>query len=622
VIKISKAETTEASIQYACREFCDAFYKDYGYRNMMIVEKSSTQEKGTFLSLLKSNLLLVALVTICLVFILRLWDWSPHIPLVLGGDSNFQLVMISNLIRHGSVWVNNEMGAPSTFNIYDFPPAGDFIHIQYLHLLALVTRNAALTQTLFFFTTFLTTAIASNISARRLNVSSYNAIVVSMLFSFLPYHFMRNVQHLFLSSYFVLPLIPYVILEIVKPNQNQSRRMHFFKLAVLGCLAGGTGIYYTIFSLSIVAIVVAVMMIREKKPLEVLTRFSIYVGSSLLLVALSVLPSFFYFSKNGSQSVRRTFGEVEFYGLKIANLFRPIFGHRLHLLDKFTNNFGPSPINGEATEMLGLIGSVSLVLVLVTILGNVLGVRRQGDVVERNVEGTLVSGIVLVAIFISTVGSINSILFVFGLQQIRVWGRISPLIAFCSFVFAASFLQKTKYFSQKLSTWTRLGLLTAVLCIGLFDQTSDRYIPNYVDAKTTWANEEVFTRAADNSFAPKSMIYQYPDVLFPENGPIVQMQDYAQAFPYIHGSNLMWSYGRIKTRSDEFHLTVRNLVGLELLTYLKQSGFAGVHISRDGIEDRGVELIETAQNFGAKQIFTSPDDQEVMLDLRGFRAAS
>jgi phosphoglycerol transferase len=514
------------------------------------------------------------------------------------------------------------MGAPSTFNIYDFPPAGDFVHIQYLHLLALVTRNAALTQTLFFFTTFLTTAIASNISARRLNVSSYNAIVVSMLFAFLPYHFMRNVQHLFLSSYFVLPLIPYVILEIIRPNQNQSRRKRFCKLAILGCLAGGTGIYYAIFSLLIVAIIVAAMMIREKNLFEILTRFSIYAGSALSLVALSVLPSFLYFSKNGSQGVRRTFGEVEFYGLKIANLFRPIVGHRLHLLDKFTNSFGPSPINGEATEMLGLIGSISLVLVLVTILATVLGVRRQGELVERNADSNLVPSIVLVAIFISTVGSINSIFYVFGLQQIRVWGRISPLIAFCCLVFAASFLQKTKYFCQKSLTWTRLGLMAAVLCIGLFDQTSSRYIPNYVDAKSTWASEEAFTRAADNSFAPKSMIYQYPNALFPENGPIVQMQDYAQAFPYIHGSDLMWSYGRIKTRSDEFHLKVRNLTGLELLTYLKQSGFVGVHVSREGIEDRGAELIAAAQSFGAKQIFTSPDDQEVMLDLRGLKATS
>jgi phosphoglycerol transferase len=513
------------------------------------------------------------------------------------------------------------MGAPSTFNIYDFPPAGDFIHIQYLHLLALVTRNAALTQTLFFFTTFLTTAIASNVSARRLNVNTYNAIAVSMLFAFLPYHFMKNVQHLFLSSYFVLPLIPYAILEIVRPNQNQSRRRGFCKLAILGCLAGGTGIYYTIFSLSIVAIVVAAMMMRERKPFEVLTRFSMYVGFALSLVAISVLPSIFYFQKNGSQVVRRTFGEVEFFGLKIANLFRPILGHRLHLFDKFTNSFGPSPINGEATEMLGLVGSFCLVLVLVTVLATVLGARRQRDVVE-NVEANLVSSIVLVAIFISTVGSLSSIFFVFGLQQIRVWGRISPLIAFCSLVFAASFLQKTRYFRQKSSIWTRLGLLTAVLCIGLLDQTSDRYIPNYVDAKSTWANEEMFTRAADSSFAPKSMIYQYPDALFPEYGSIVQMQDYSQAFPYIHGSNLRWSYGRIKTRSDEFHLKVRNLSGLELLTYLQQSGFVGVHISREGIEDRGAELIETAQNFGARQIFTSPDDREVMLDLRGLRAAN
>lgn len=587
---------------------------------MTIVKKSSTQEKGIYLSSLKSNLLLVGLVTICLVLTLRLWNWSPSIPLAVRGDSDFQLVIISNLIRHGSIWFNNEMGAPSTFNIYDFPPAGDFIHIQYLHFLALVTRNAPLTQALFFFTTFFTTAIASNISARRLKVNSYNAIVISILFAFLPYHFMRNVQHLLLSSYFVLPLIPYTILEIIRPNQNQSRRRCFSKLALLGCLAGGTGIYYTIFSLLIVAIVVLVMSIRGKKPLEALTRFSIYVGSALSLVVLSVLPSFFYFSKNGSQGVRRTFGEVEFYGLKIANLFRPIIGHRLHLLDKFTNSFGPSPINGEATEMLGLIGSLCLALVLVVTLATLLGVRRQRDVVEKNVEANIVSSIVLVAIFISTVGSVNSILFVFGLQQVRAWGRFSPLIAFCSLVFAAIFLQNSKLLYQKSSIWTRLGLLTAVLCIGLLDQTSERYVPNYVGAKSTWASEEVFTRAADDSFAPKSMIYQYPDALFPENGPIVQMDDYTQAFPYIHGSNLRWSYGRIKTRSGEFHLKVRNLAGLELLTYLKQSGFVGVHISREGFEDRGVEFIELALNLGAEQIFTSPDDQQVMLDLRGLRA--
>ena len=72
----------------------------------------------------------------------------------------------------------------------------------------------------------------------------------------------------------------------------------------------------------------------------------------------------------------------------------------------------------------------------------------------------------------------------------------------------------------------------------------------------------------------------------------------------------------MKSRPSTFHDTSRTLSGIDLLKYLKESNVAGMHITKRGIEDGGLEIIDMAVSIGAQVVLESHDGEDVLLDLR------
>ena len=566
--------------------------------------------------LLISNMVLSVIVFGLLVIVLRLWHWSPSVPLSMGGDNSFYLSIIRNLSRGHSLYVNHSLGVPTGQTLYDFPPVGELLNYGFLQAIALVTKNIGLTETLFYFSTFFFAAIAANVTARRLGIGRNLSIVIATLFAFLPYHFMKNVQHLMLSNYFVLPLILFAALEIIQPRAELTRRRRILLLLVLGALAGGTGIYYAIFSFVLLCVVVVLSVANSKTWKSQIKRCALYFIGMFLMILISAVPVFLYGMKNGFYKFQRSFSDVEYYGLKIANLFRPIVDHRIGLFRSISAQFGPSYIPGEPVEMLGIIGAVCLAGLFVFACHSIFSTRSKS---ERELQVSLVAVVAVVAILFSVVDSFNTIFFVLGLNQIRVWARITPLIAFCAFAFGAIFVERWWQKRNARNPIAYVGLCAVVLAIGIYDQTSTTYVPQYQLNSILWSREEAFTRAADQAFPAGSMVYQLPVVVFPENGPTVNMEDYAQSFPFIHGSKLRWSYGHMKTRPSPFHEEAATLNGSKLLNFLKSRDFVGLQITRRGFEDRGEKVIADALSHGAKILYQSSDQEEVLLDIRNVK---
>ena len=597
---------------------CWAHSSSPDVRKLKIMQKAMQKKPLQILKsdLLISNVILSAIVFGLLVIVLRLWHWSPSVPLSMGGDNSFYLSIIRNLSRGHSLYVNHSLGAPTGQTLYDFPPVGELLNYGYLQAIALVTKNIGLTETLFYFSTFFFAAIAANVTARRLGIGRNPSIVISIFFAFLPYHFIKNVQHLMLSNYFVLPLILFAALEIIQPRAELRRRRRILLLLVLGALAGGTGIYYAIFSFVLLCVVVLLSIVNSKTWKSQLKRCALYFIGMFSIIVISAVPVFLYGMKNGFYKFQRSFSDVEYYGLKIANLFRPIVDHRVGFFRSISAHFGPSFIPGEPVEMLGIIGAICLAGLLVFAANSIFTTSKKSD---RDVHLSVVAVVAVVAILFSTVDSFNTIFFVLGLNQIRVWARIAPLIAFCAFAFGAIFFERWWQKRSVRNPFAYAGLCAVVLAIGIYDQTSTTYVPQYQINSMLWSREEAFTRAADEAFPVGSMVYQLPVVMFPENGPTVNMEDYAQSFPFIHGSQLRWSYGHMKTRPSPFHEKAATLNGSELLNFLKSSDFVGLQITRRGFEDRGEKVIADAVSHGAKILYQSSDQEEVLLDIRNVK---
>src|SRR5262249_11762705 len=103
-------------------------------------------------------------------------------------------------------------------------------------------------------------ALSALLTFRHFRISPAPAVVGSLLFAFLPYHFFRGREHLFLASYYLVPPAVMLLLWIY-----QARGPFFFRddqgtwrwafrskrtlaALMLGLLIASGGIYYAAFA--------------------------------------------------------------------------------------------------------------------------------------------------------------------------------------------------------------------------------------------------------------------------------------------------------------------------------------------------------------------------------------
>jgi hypothetical protein len=127
------------------------------------------------------------------IVVLELWDADLRVPFTYTGDGTLNLVFIKDVLENGWYFENSRLGAPNGLELYDYPVInGETLNLLFFRILGLGTDDPALVMNLFFLLTFPLTALTAFIVLRRLPVSRGIAVVVALLFSLLPYHFMRG----------------------------------------------------------------------------------------------------------------------------------------------------------------------------------------------------------------------------------------------------------------------------------------------------------------------------------------------------------------------------------------------------------------------------------------------
>jgi len=159
----------------------------------------------------------VLVCVVLLVLVMRLWRVDLHVPFCYYWDGLFEGVWIKSVIDTGWYLENPHLGTPGILDFHDWPMGHDNLHFLIVKFLALFTSDFGLIGNLYALSAFPLTTLCSLFVFRRFGFRYGPALVGSLLFAFLPYHFFRlQVGHLFVAGYFLVPLTIMILLWIYR----------------------------------------------------------------------------------------------------------------------------------------------------------------------------------------------------------------------------------------------------------------------------------------------------------------------------------------------------------------------------------------------------------------------
>jgi hypothetical protein len=560
---------------------------------------------------------------VLLVPVLQLWRAAWNVPFRYQGDATYHLSVAKGLVDFGGSSTNPALGAPFEQVIHDMPLGGDRLHLILLRALAAVTGDAAATVNLFYVLSFPLVAVAALLVLRRLRTSAGPAVVGSLLYAFLPYHFARGENHLFLSGYYTVPIAVYLALRLLDgraagpPPVGTSARKRTLLWAAACVVVGSGGAYYAPMSALLIAVAGLVAYARGRSR-PVLRAGMLTVGLVLGTFAANLAPSIWYVHGHGANSaVGRHPAESEFYGMKLAGLLLPRENHRLPGLANVTANFAnPSPVPSEPGQALGLITAAGLCYLL-GVAALALAGRRSVPDSDRHL-----SLLAVTAVAIGTVGGLSSLIALFVTPVIRSWNRLSIYVGFLALIALGALADRLRAHlrAQGVRPITWPALLSAVLVLGVLDQTSGADVPRYATLAAEYHSDHAFVADIEAALPPSAMVFQLPVRAFPELRGPADMKVSDPFRPYLHSSDLRWSFGGVQGRpTADWQTPLAAQPAGTLLPRLAALDFAGVTVDRFGYDDRAAALEAALRaELGRGPAAVSPDARFSFFDLRPY----
>lgn len=536
--------------------------------------------------------------------IFRLDRLDFRIPFVNWSDGLSQLALTKGLIETGWSTSNAAVGAPFGLQTYDYPQGNDSIHYLVMKAMSWFTSDPALITNLYYLASFVLVACTANLVMRRLGVHRLAAILFATIYTFIPYHFARGTENLFLAAYWSVPLGALIILRTLGPEPPFTKResdgtlrldvrswrsLGYAVACIVLALANG---YYGYFTVVLTLACVVIALVRRFERQRLLAALGV-AGIVFASFAIVNLPAFLFRLEEGTNYglTARTHEDVDRYALRPIELFTPVLEHRLTPLATLHDRVFDSPTNltGLAQAVaLGVVGSVGALLLLVVGLTAIAG-RRERPLLEP-VRPFAVAFIVALAFAMA--GGLGWGPALLGLTELRVWSRLIVFLAF--FALAGLGLALTPWLARvwRASLARRaivVGVAALVLVGAVLDQTgtSNAVVHHNEIARPLWERDASFVADIESRVPAGSMIFQWPVMPYPEEG--YPIEDYEPLRGYIHSRDLRWSYGGMRGRESDWQNGLIDLTGADLLDRIVVSGFDSLYFDRNADADDVVE---------------------------------
>ncbi len=594
----------------------------------------------------------------------RLWDISPRVPLNASDDARLITNLVKNTADQGWWTTNPDLGYPVGQQLYDFPHGGETWQLVVIRFLSLFTKSPGLIMNTYFFVGIGVAALAAYLALRHLRFGVGLSLVASTALTWLPFRLGHSQWHLFRTSFWWIPLAIVVILWVIHwrerfllepdppPRDGWRRtltwtlrhnlrigRVLLFGLMVL--ILGMSETMTTAFTMTLLAVTGLLGAIRRREPSTLLVHgLAIAALVVVFFVGMSSTLRFMAAHGTNAEAGRREVVEQELYGLKLGDMLLPDPSHRGDLGGPAREIRENSRIPSEGGQSIGLLGAAGFLGGVIHILTHGWGSRRR-DLRPLHDRGSLRDDVSLLAIsgfMIATVSGGAILLSLLGFSQVRVWNRMSLIIALSSMIFALTWLEggwsRLRARLAGTSWGGRRGVrpavgvaLVALLVAGvIWDGANVRFRPpggrfglSYERNDAEWAADEAYAERLDEAMADGSAIFQFPIVRFPEAPPPGAMKDYDHLRAWVHlpPGRLKWSYGALKGRPDgDWQLKIREQIGEEgSVPLLIGLGFDGIWIDMWGYDEPNRARIRAFFDEEVGDALVTPDFRIRFYDL-------
>lgn len=423
---------------------------------------------------------------------------------------------------------------------------------------------------IYFYLTYALCFLFALFGMRFFGASWPASAAMAALFALLPYHQMRNINHIHEDSYFIVPAyvvilyliyrggrapdlpaggsaawrdrliahrwaLPIALLFVFFPASLQKYHQFFF--ALFAFFAGVLG--------SVDA--------RKSRPVLIGLLFAVVACAGLL--ARGAFDNSAWGDPNHllhTANQVTSYGEDERYPLKLVQMLLPIPGHRLDVLAAMRAGYdsGHPMVSYEtSTVSLGLIGALGLIgLMWVFLTG---GSRARPS-------SRLIARLTLFAILLGVMGGLGGILADlswaiagsrFPLSQARGWDRVVIFIAFFALLMSAWGFDRLLAFANK-RIGSRHGVGRAlmwtcavvVFVIGVLDQVKSVPHHIYKNDDAIYLSDKAFFSSIDGMNSGNYQVLQWP-VMFPWGGSYNGIY-YTDAYrPLLNSRHMELSFG-------------------------------------------------------------------------------
>ncbi len=522
-----------------------------------------------------------------------------EIPLTYSGDGLVTSALVKGLVDNPWIFENKYLGFPHGSNLYGFPlsDSGNFILLKFL---SLFTNKYQFILNAFILLSFPLNALTSFWFFIKHSISTPAAFVGAVLFTFLPFHFLR-IDHTFLIMYFLIPVFFHFGFRIIEENSIFFDNDKLWKKCLIGFFIVGMscfGVYFSFFGV-LVFIISGILGCFQNKKRQNFYSALVCIFLTNLGVLLNIAPNLYLSStQTDNFPISRAAYDTETFGLKFSQMILPRPNHRLEAfshLDKTYNNAFLVESDLEKAN-LGLIGALGFLIIVASWF---VAFKNEG----LGKDFLLMSKISLFLLLFSTVGGFGSLFSLMISPQMRALNRVSIFLAFSSLFTVLIFIDV--YFKNY---YYKILICLGCLVLGLWDQTGVVDEKKFLKIKSAFVSDSRFVRLIEYKY-PKIGIYQLPNVIFPESPNLFQMTAYEHFKGYLHSKKIKWSYACF--RGTDCDLGFRILSSKPItkqINAIKKLGFKGIYINRSGYNDEAFKLENELKTLlGEKSILISPD---------------